>query len=419
MKHLFFFSQLIFLPLLLNGQQEKLEVQGAIVISDNTDPNPAPGTIRWTGTDFEGFDGTNWLSLTCCHQPTNETSLAYGLLGGVADTIIINGTYTSKYEASEVQARGFDARNATFVTGDIQWGAVDINSGSTITEMVWAGGYFHSGRPWDESWADHKASDVPDLPGRNSTAIDNRSTSTTLTGIYTHNVHDAYRSNSAVDWLVQHSWSRYTRDDAIENDGLIPGTVYDCLIDGTYAGISTRPGSVNDLDANGSVLTLNKVILRMQAMPYPYKWDERPQNVVDSNNEPWVPGVSQGIPYGHGAMFKIISDDDPKNMHFDIKDCTFVAMANMENTSVLDFPDASLIDALENVKIVWLGDGAYPGYLPINEFPGEISILTGAAGLNHYWSQVEDWHTRHPDVAPSHKPDPSSYGNQIVFPETF
>jgi len=56
------------------GQGEKLEVEGAIIIDNNDDPNPVAGTIRWTGTDFEGFDGTNWLSLTCCDAtPTSVT----------------------------------------------------------------------------------------------------------------------------------------------------------------------------------------------------------------------------------------------------------------------------------------------------------------------------------------------------------
>ncbi len=47
------------------AQNEKITIEGTIIISDNNDPNPAPGTIRWTGQDFEGFDGTRWKSLTC------------------------------------------------------------------------------------------------------------------------------------------------------------------------------------------------------------------------------------------------------------------------------------------------------------------------------------------------------------------
>ena len=39
-------------------------IDGSIVISDSESANPLAGTIRWTGQDLEGFDGTRWLSLT-------------------------------------------------------------------------------------------------------------------------------------------------------------------------------------------------------------------------------------------------------------------------------------------------------------------------------------------------------------------
>jgi len=56
----------------LTAQDEKLVIEGAIVFQDNEDPNPIAGTIRWTGTDFEGFDGTDWISLTCCNSGPPE-----------------------------------------------------------------------------------------------------------------------------------------------------------------------------------------------------------------------------------------------------------------------------------------------------------------------------------------------------------
>ena len=48
----------LFAVLFTSAQNEKLEVEGAIVIENNDAINPVAGTIRWTGTDFEGFDGT-------------------------------------------------------------------------------------------------------------------------------------------------------------------------------------------------------------------------------------------------------------------------------------------------------------------------------------------------------------------------
>ena len=42
---------------------EKLHVSGRIILSDS-EAEPIEGTMRWSGTDFEGFDGTNWVSMT-------------------------------------------------------------------------------------------------------------------------------------------------------------------------------------------------------------------------------------------------------------------------------------------------------------------------------------------------------------------
>jgi len=41
---------------------EKLDVNGAVKLGNTANNNP--GTIRWTGSDFEGYDGASWNSLT-------------------------------------------------------------------------------------------------------------------------------------------------------------------------------------------------------------------------------------------------------------------------------------------------------------------------------------------------------------------
>jgi hypothetical protein len=38
--------------------QEKLKVEGAIILGNSEDETPMPGTIRWTGTDFQGWNGS-------------------------------------------------------------------------------------------------------------------------------------------------------------------------------------------------------------------------------------------------------------------------------------------------------------------------------------------------------------------------
>ncbi len=61
---------------------EVLDVSGAIRLRV---PNPAsnnnPGTIRWTGTDFEGRKGANWVSMTT--GDLSWTPIARVLLGTV------------------------------------------------------------------------------------------------------------------------------------------------------------------------------------------------------------------------------------------------------------------------------------------------------------------------------------------------
>jgi len=49
---------------MLSAQEEKLEVEGAIQIGNSEGDEPNAGTIRWPGTDFEGWDGNDWISLT-------------------------------------------------------------------------------------------------------------------------------------------------------------------------------------------------------------------------------------------------------------------------------------------------------------------------------------------------------------------
>ena len=45
-----------------NNPVEKLDISGGLRINNTSTLNA--GTIRWTGSDFEGYDGTVWLSLT-------------------------------------------------------------------------------------------------------------------------------------------------------------------------------------------------------------------------------------------------------------------------------------------------------------------------------------------------------------------
>ena len=103
-------------PVMAYGQ-EKFEVNGAIVISDAESIGTAPGTIRWTGTDFEGWNGQRWVSFT-----------GYATVGTVMD---IEG---NTYKTARI--------------GDLEWMAENLrvttyNDNTLIDQItsaaIWAG----------------------------------------------------------------------------------------------------------------------------------------------------------------------------------------------------------------------------------------------------------------------------------------
>jgi len=94
-------------------QSEKMDIEGAIVISNNNAQNPAAGTIRWTGEDFEGFDGTQWKSLT------NQNLLGNNVLDYIPKTMhptILDGTNTVDLSAY-IQSALDDKLNLHFPEG--------------------------------------------------------------------------------------------------------------------------------------------------------------------------------------------------------------------------------------------------------------------------------------------------------------
>lgn len=46
------------------SQPIMLEVEGAIKIGHTDNPTPDPGTIRYNGTDYQGYTDDGWISLT-------------------------------------------------------------------------------------------------------------------------------------------------------------------------------------------------------------------------------------------------------------------------------------------------------------------------------------------------------------------
>jgi hypothetical protein len=321
------------------------------------------------------------------------------------------GSYTTKYTTSAVANKSYDARAADWLEYNIDHGVIVLEGSSTATNMCWAGGYVRSNKAWDTSWAGGK--DIGG-PTQNNAGIDSRDgASPIVTGMHMFNIDDAFReSQGAQNFLVQHSFTEYVRDDCLENDHYMSGTVYDTLFDGCYSGISTRPSSADTVSTGaGSLVTLDSILLRMEPSPYPYEWDTRPSQDIGVDGLPWD---GTGIPYGYGNIFKLDSNVS-RNGHWALKNSVFL-VSHFITSHKLDFPDASLVDQCENVTIIYLGKGSYSGYLPTAKFPNCFTILTGQQGLDFWKAKVQDWFLRHPNVDPTRQPaNPGSF----VFPRQF
>jgi hypothetical protein len=319
----------------------------------------------------------------------------------------VNGHFEEKFSPKTAPGKVFDARQAEFLIDHVKWGMITVEGSSSDTGMCWVGGYVHTYKPWDASWADHKDLDGPT---RNSAAINCASKNMTISGLHYFNVEDGVRTSDAYNWVVEHNWGEYIRDDCVENDHLRSGRIYDCLFDGCFTGISTRP-TKKDLQSNGAdeLVELDHVLLRLQAMPYPYKWEKK-KGIIDENGEPYI---GSGIPYGHSYFFKMT--DVNRNPHFSIKNSVFLA-EHFTEASKFDFPPESIIDICENNTIIWLGPGKFPGKLPTRKFPNSFEIVTGQEGRDLWQKKVSDWHARHPDVGAKRKP--KSPGS-LSFPKTF
>lgn len=334
-----------------------------------------------------------------------NSSHAYLERASEVQTIV--GAFDEKFKPRTARGKAFDARAADFLNYRVKWGMICIMGRRGDIGMSWIGGYVHTDKPWDASWDDHKDLDGPT---RNSAAINCASVGMTVTDLHYFNVHDGVRTNDAFDWVVEHNWGEYVRDDGIENDHLHSGRLYDSLFDGCYTGISTRPSSDDTYTKGaGELVELDRVLLRLQAMPYPYKWETK-EGVIGADGKPYT---GSGIPYGQGNFFKLTSAN--RNPHFSIRNSVFLA-AHLTEASNLDFPPESLIDVCENNIIIWLGPGPYPGKLPTRKFPNGFKIITGQEGRDLWVSKVIDWHSRHPNVGANRKP--SSPGS-LVFPKVF
>lgn len=346
------------------------------------------GMKAFAQSDDPSFAQSDDRSFDCLSQP--------------GPTEVITGFFSDKFQPTAAPNKKFDARNASFqIPETISHSMISLDGSGDNSGMCWAGGYITASLSWhglDVSWDQSKHG--PDGDGgkmNNTTSATSYEDRMTWTGLHVYNVHDGIRTSSSYNnWTVQHVWFDYIRDDCVENDHIYSGTVYDSLLDGCYTGISVRPSSSGK--GEGETITMDKVLLRMEPMPYPYKWETKDDPVLI------VPGYGD-MPFRYGNVFKMDKGNEP---NFKITNSVFLLEYNSKKVI---FPPKQEVSVCSNNTIIWLGDPAdAPSYL-LNDFPGCFTIITDKTEGKNFWkSKVADWHARHSQVGAQRKPaNPGEY----------
>ena len=169
-------------------------------------------------------------------------------------------------------------------------------------------------------------------------------------GAYFDNIEDALGPPKSPDttrestWRVEHSYARYTRDDFVENDACLDGTIHDVLVDGSHVFISARPGRGNqaEMAQYAATHTVSNTLVRLDCQPDP-RTDTQTSCPVGQST---------------GMLFKWSDCGGVVNMRDSI---ILVEGRPRKGTSPMDFPPGHY----ENVWLIYTGpEDAYPGRLP-------------------------------------------------------
>jgi hypothetical protein len=140
--------------------QERLDVDGGVRIGNSTGTNA--GTIRWTGTDFEGYNGVQWVSLTSTgsttvigsqtatfisgvlNLPTNSTGTLAGMLVNTTATAfsIATGTgsptFVAPADGSFRSCTVVSNANRTAGTATLRWrvNGVSVGAGACVIDAT-------------------------------------------------------------------------------------------------------------------------------------------------------------------------------------------------------------------------------------------------------------------------------------------
>lgn len=200
-----------------------------------------------------------------------------------------------------------------------------------------------------------------------------------VSDVYFRNTEDGLGPEEKLEhWRLERAWMEDIRDDAIENDDLIPGEVINCLIDGCFVFLSQRApdGRVNEITT-----VVRDSLIRVSAQPHD-----------GAEGKPWrdrfIVVGDDGIGRAPGMIFKWESSSGRVEM----RDCILrMDAVSINGPDDMRFPPGTY----ENVSLVWTGPEPYP--VPV---PKGVSITSDPA----IWEKARaDWIANLPKSHPGHR----------------
>lgn len=197
--------------------------------------------------------------------------------------------------------------------------------------------------------------------------------------VYWENVEDGLGPLEGLEsWSLRDSVLRYIRDDAVENDDLIPGEIVNCLIDGCFTFLSQRAEPPRPADC---VTKIRDSLIHVSPQPHdgsPGKeWRNR-QIKMGEDGIGRVPGMLFKWEEGGGTVV--------------MTNCVVrIDGISVNGKDDMEFPPGEY----ENVTLVWLGGGKYP-----RPVPDGVRIETS---IEVWETAREDWLAKLPQNHPAYE----------------
>ncbi|CAN7408684.1 hypothetical protein [Mesorhizobium sp. LjRoot246] len=198
---------------------------------------------------------------------------------------------------------------------------------------------------------------------------------------------DGIRVGGTGTFLIDDSYVGYSRDDAVEDDDVIGGTIRDSLFDHVFSGVSLGDG---DVDGSDNTVIMDGMLL----------------------------GMGEYLRKGemtHGSPFKTGASDIVPSLHF--IDCV-VAITDVHH------------NGLERVQRAWdktveshgnyylnLSDTPLPADYPMP--PAGWTVLQGQAARDYWANAKAVWHATHDGTDPSPPPPPTDPTHGTTGNDTF